>query len=112
MVAVPLIWSILALALADRLLRCTPVARALMLVISNWPVLTLLALMSIALMSLAASWVRNGQPSMLTDGLVLSPDVSIFCATWFSAIPLAIWSPMARIARISTRITVSTTQPR
>ena len=36
---------------------------------------TLFALMSIALMSLAASWVRNGQPSMLTDGLALSPDV-------------------------------------
>ncbi len=52
--------------------------------------------------------MRNGQPSMLTDGLALSPDVWICWAIVFCATDLATWSPMPRMARISTITTVST----
>ena len=41
--AEPVMWSTVAVALRDRLDRCTPVARALMLVISYWPDFTSLA---------------------------------------------------------------------
>src|SRR5487761_1337332 len=71
MSAVPLIWSIVALSKDE--LRCTPVALALMLVMSNLPVWTLLALRSIARTSCSATWVRNGNPSMVTEGLADSP---------------------------------------
>ena len=73
---------------------------------------SLFPLMSMTLMSLAASWVRNGQPSMLTDGLALSPDDWICWATVFCATALATWSPMPRMARISTTRTASTTGQR
>ena len=77
----PLMLSTVALALLDRLLRCTPVALAVKLNATLLPLaVSLFALMSMILMSLAASWVRNGQPSMLTDGLALSPDDWIFWA--------------------------------
>src|SRR6185312_884713 len=85
---------------------CTPVALAVKLTGSLPPVVvTLFALMSIALMLCAATWVRNGQPSMLTEGLVLSPDDWICWAMRFCATDLATWSAMARMATI--RITTT-----
>src|ERR1700761_8446924 len=69
----PLIWSMVAPLNEE--LRCTPFAVAVKLK-GSLPLsaVTLFALMTIVLMSWAATWVRNGQPSMLTDGLALSPD--------------------------------------
>src|SRR5262249_49768649 len=90
-------------------LRWTPVALAVKLNVSL-PVfaVTLFALMSIVLTSCESTWVRNGQPSMLTDGLAFSPDDWICLAMSFSAYDLATWSPMPRMARISTTTTVRT----
>ena len=55
--------------------RRTPVALAVTLN-GSLPLsaVTSFALMSTAFRSCAAIWVRNGQPSMVTDGLALSPD--------------------------------------
>src|ERR1700729_2648848 len=103
MSAVPLIWSTVA-PLKDEL-RCTPVALALTLLMSNLPAGTLLALMSITPTSCAATWVRNGKPSMLTDGFADIPDDdSILLAIVFCAYALATWSPMTK----STASTTST----
>src|ERR1700743_3700658 len=82
--AVPLIWSIVAPLKLE--LRCTPVAVALMLEIVSLASLTLVALMSTCLMSLAATWVRNGNPLMLTDGFADRPAwVWILLAIMFCA---------------------------
>ncbi len=83
-------------------LRCTPVALAVKLNATLLPLaVSLFPLMSMVLTSCAATWVRNGQPSMLTDGLALSPDDWIWLAMSFSAAALAIWSPMTKIATSS-----------
>src|ERR1700734_3031393 len=75
---VPLILLIVA-PLNDALGR-TPVAVACRLLITTCLTVKLLALMSIWLRSREATWVRNGNPWMSTDGLVPSPEGSILLA--------------------------------
>ena len=78
-------------------------AVALMLVMSILFSWTLLALMSTVRMSRAASCVRNGKPSMVTDGLLVRfADDWILLAIMFCAYALAIWSA-------TTKSTASTT---
>src|ERR1700728_275908 len=106
-VACPLMLS--TVAPLNEELRCTPVALAVKLNATLLPLaVSLFPLMSMVLTSCAATWVRNGQPSMLTDGLALSPDDWIWLAMSFCAAALATWSPMPRMARSSTITTVST----
>ena len=67
--AVALMWSTLAFALLEYPLMCRPLTVAWTLVIERLPPVgrltgMLLAEMSTLLKSLAASWVRNGKPSM------------------------------------------------
>ena len=92
-------------------LGCTPVAVACRLLITTCLTVKLLALMSIWLRSREATWVRNGNPSMLTDGLVPSPEESILLAIAFSAKALAPKSAATR-TRISTTSAMSQRRPR
>ena len=106
---VPLILLIVA-PLNDALGR-TPVAVACRLLITTCLTVKLLALMSIWLRSREATWVRNGNPSMSTEGLVPSPEESILVAIAFSANALAPKSIPTRM-RISTTSAISQRRPR
>ena len=72
---------------------CIPCSVAVRLAISSGPAVpsvSLLALMFTVLKSRAASWVRNGNPWMVTSGLPDRPsDDWIWLAIWFSVIAVA-----------------------
>ena len=72
-------------------------------------VLTLVALMSICRTSCAATWVRNGNPSMFTDGLMPRPEESILLAIALSAYALA---PKSAATRSPISTTSAMTRPR
>src|ERR1700722_6264816 len=87
----------------------TPVAVACRLLITTCLTVKLLALMSIWLRSREATWVRNGNPSMSTDGLVPSPEESILVAIAFSAKALA---PKSAATSTKIRMTSAISQRR
>src|SRR5580704_17797347 len=96
---------------------CRPVTVAWTLVIERVPPVgrltgMLLAEMSTCLKSLAASWVRNGKPSMLTDGLTGTPCDWKLLANAFSVIAAATRSPITSRMRITTTIKVAMTERR
>ena len=84
---------------------CMPVIVALMLVIVTGPAGTLLAEMSTWLKSLAASWVRNGNPWIVTDGLTGNPFAVNWLAMSFSVTARATRSPITRM--ISSTMTLN-----
>ena len=57
--------------------------------------------MSTFLKSLEASWVRNGKPSIITDGLTGNPFDWNWLANWFSVTARATRSPITRRIRIT-----------
>ena len=69
--------------------------------------------MSTAFRSCAAIWVRNGQPSMVTDGLALSPDAVDLLRDPVLRVPLAPWSTTpAMTSRTTTTIASAMSGPR
>src|SRR6202034_528645 len=106
---VPLIWLIVA-PLNDALGR-TPVAVACRLLITTCLTVKLLALMSICFRLRAATWVRKGNPWMVTDGLVPRPEESILLAIALSAYALAPKSAATR-SPISTMSAMTSPRPR
>jgi len=66
-------------------LKCSPLSVPVALVIVTGPAGILLAEMSTLRRSRAASWVRNGKPSIVTDGLTGNPFETNWSAMSFSA---------------------------
>src|ERR1700728_4705240 len=91
---------------------CRPLIVAFTLVIVTGPAGTLLAEMSTLLKSLAASWVRNGKPSIVTDGLTGSPFDWNWLAMSFSVTARATRSPITRRIRITMIVNKAMTERR
>src|SRR3984957_12334866 len=89
-----------------------PLIVACTLVMVTGPAGTLLAEMSTLLKSLAASWVRNGKPSIVTDGLTGSPFDWNWLAMSFSVTASATRSPMTRMIRITMTANTAMTERR
>jgi hypothetical protein len=84
-------------------LKCNPSSVPWALVIVTGPAGMLLAEMSTLWKSRAASWVRNGKPSIVTDGLTGRPFETNWPAMSFSATARATRSPItSRISRTTT----------
>src|SRR5580700_5004614 len=103
-------WSTVALLLLNPW-KCRPCSVAFRLAISRAPppalgelIVSLLAVMSTVLKSLASNWVQNGNPWMVTSGLPdRASDDWTWLAIWFSANALATRS----LTTSSTRITIT-----
>src|SRR6185437_13881204 len=93
--------STFALALEEYELMCMPLIVAWRLVIVTGPAGTSFAEMLTVLKSLAASWVKNGKPSIDTDGFTGKPCFWNWSANWFSVTASATRSPITSRIRIT-----------